>query len=254
MSDPSPAPVSPPASDQVIPLPPVPPRIDEGADYDKCLDMVSGDPAGALAFAEGWRGRGGGNGAAHCQALATIALGDPAGGAAALDRLAGDDGAAPAARAVVAGQAAQAWLMSGEAGQAFASAETALGIYGDDPDFLMTHATAALQLGQTDVALGDLDRVVALDPTREDAWALRATAHRAAGAFADADADARAALAIDPDDPVALVERGLIRQQRGDLDGARSDWERTISMAPDTPSAELAQQNIALLEAGPETR
>jgi tetratricopeptide (TPR) repeat protein len=253
MSEPSPSPsaLSP---DQVIPLPPVPPRIDEGADYDACLDMVWRDPAGAVAFAEGWSGRGGGIGATQCHALATIAMGDPAGGAAALDGLAGDTRAPAAARATVAGQAAQAWLMASDAARALEAAELALSLYGDDPDFLMTHATAALQLGQADVAIGDLDRVVALDPTREDAFALRATAHRAAGAFDAAAADVRAALAIDPDDPVALVERGLVRQWQGDLDGARSDWERTISMAPDTPSADLAQQNMALLEAGPETR
>ncbi len=241
-------------SDQIIPLPPVPPRIDEGSDYEACLGMLPNDPSGADAYAEAWRARGGGNGALHCRALASVALGDPAGGAAALDDLARDGQASTVARASIAGQAAQAWLMAGDAARALASSGMALGLYGDDADLLMTHATSAAQLAQYDVAVADLDRVLTLDPTREDALVLRATAHRAAGAFNLAAADIAAALAIDPDDPDALLERGLVRQHHGDLDGARQDWERTMSMAPDTPAADLAQQNIALLEAGPDTR
>ncbi len=240
--------------DQVIPLPPVPPRIDDSSDYDTCLGMLPNDPAGAASFADSWRARGGGDGALHCRALATIALGDPALGAAKLDALSGASQGPVATRASIAGQAAQAWLMAGDAAHALASADMALGLYGDDPDLLMTHATAAAQLSQGDVAVGDLDRVLALDPTREDALVLRATAHRASGAFELAAADIAAALAIDPDDPDALLERGLVRQHHGDLAGARQDWERTMSMAPDTPAADLAQQNMALLEAGPDTR
>jgi tetratricopeptide (TPR) repeat protein len=250
----APASVSRTGTDQVIPVPPVPPRIDEGADYDTCLGMLPADPSGAAAFAESWRGRGGGDGAAHCQALATVALGDPAGGAAALDRLAQGSRGPVAARASIAGQAAQSWLMAGQAESALASADTALGLYGDDPDLLMTHATAALLLSRADAAVADLDRVLTLDPTREDALVLRASAHRAMGAFGLAGRDVAAALALDPDDPDALLERGIVRQHGGDLDGARQDWERTMSAAPDTPAADLAQQNIALLEAGPETR
>jgi regulator of sirC expression with transglutaminase-like and TPR domain len=59
------------------------------------------------------------------------------------------------------------------------------------------------------------------------------------------------AIAIDPDNPEALLERGIIRQRQNDAAGARADWERAITLAPDTPTADLAQQNLALLEAGP---
>ena len=240
-------------SDDTIPLPPVPPRIDEGSDYDACLGMLPDDPSGAIAFAQSWRARGGGDGALHCHALATIAMGDPAGGAAFLDHLAQASRGSIAARASIAGQAAQAWLMAGDAQHSFASADIAVGLYGDDPDLLMAHATAAARLSRNDVAVADLDRVLTLDPNREDAFVLRATAHRASGEFDAAASDIEAALALAPDDPDALLERGLVRQHRGDLTGARQDWERAMSTAPDTPAADLAEQNIALLEAGPET-
>jgi hypothetical protein len=38
---------------------------------------------------------------------------------------------------------------------------------------------------------------------------------------------------------------------RGDTAGARADWEKAIDLAPDTPTADLAAQNILLNEAGP---
>ena len=60
------------------------------------------------------------------------------------------------------------------------------------------------------------------------------------------------ALSLDPDNPEALLERGILRQRRNDRGGARRDWERAIALAPDTQTADLAQQNISLLDAGPE--
>lgn len=243
--------VPPTANGTSIPLPPVPPRIDEGGKYDQCLAMVADDPSGALAFADGWAQDGGGDGAAHCRALATAALGDPASAASLLDALARDSHGPVAARASIAGQAAQAWAMAGQPERAFDSADLALDLYGDDPDLLVEHATAAVRLGRDAVAIADLDRALALDPNRAEAWSLRASAHRDAGAFDEAARDVEAALRLDPDDADALLERGLLRQHAGDLDGARADWERTMSLSPDSPVSDLAEQNIALLEAGP---
>ena len=62
------------------------------------------------------------------------------------------------------------------------------------------------------------------------------------------------ALELAPDNAEALLERGIIRQLRGDVRGARADWERTIEVAPDSAAADLAQQNLALNEAGPKRR
>jgi regulator of sirC expression with transglutaminase-like and TPR domain len=62
------------------------------------------------------------------------------------------------------------------------------------------------------------------------------------------------ALALDADNPEALLERGILKQLRGDSDGARTDWQRVIALAPDSPAADLAEQNLALNEAGPQRR
>jgi regulator of sirC expression with transglutaminase-like and TPR domain len=54
--------------------------------------------------------------------------------------------------------------------------------------------------------------------------------------------------------PEALLERGIIRQLKGDTAGAKADWQRAVALAPDSATADLAQQNLALNEAGPQRR
>jgi regulator of sirC expression with transglutaminase-like and TPR domain len=56
------------------------------------------------------------------------------------------------------------------------------------------------------------------------------------------------ALKADPNDPDALFERGAQRIQAGDKDGARTDWLRTIELAPDSPAAEDARKALADLD------
>ena len=83
---------------------------------------------------------------------------------------------------------------------------------------------------------------------------LRATAYRSLGRFPEAEADIDEALAEAPDDPAALLERGILRQRSGDLAGARDDWQRAMDLSPDSGTADAAEQNIALLDAGPDDR
>ena len=61
-------------------------------------------------------------------------------------------------------------------------------------------------------------------------------------------------LTLDPENPEGLLERGILKQMRGDLAGARHDWEQVLQVAPDSPAADLAAQNLALNEAGPQRR
>ena len=62
------------------------------------------------------------------------------------------------------------------------------------------------------------------------------------------------AVGRDPDDAEALLERGILRERSNDASGARADWERAISLEPDSDTADLAQQDLALLDAGPDRR
>ncbi len=237
-----------------LPVPPVPPRISEGPEYDRCLAMLDTDPAGAYAFADAWFATGGGEGAVHCRALADVAQGDADVGAEALDKLAGSSKTPAAARAAVYGQAGQAWLMARDPDRAVASATLALTLTPDDPDLLIDRSIAAANLERYQDALDDLTRALDLDPRRPDALVFRSAAWRHLNQPDLARDDIDRAIAQDPDNPDALLERGILRQRRGEREGARQDWERAIQLAPDTATADLAQQNLQLLEAGPDRR
>ncbi len=235
-----------------LPVPPVSPRIAQGEDYERCLAMLSDDPAGANAFADAWQATGGGDGAMHCQALAQIELGNPQTGADMLEKLAAASHAPDLARAALYGQAVQAWLMADDAARAFGAATLALSLSPKDPDLLIDRSIAAATMSRYMDAIDDLDRALDIAPDRADALVFRAAAWRHEDKLDRAQTDIDRAVTLDPNNPEALLERGILRERRGNRDGARTDWERTIFIAPDTPAADLAQQNLALLEAGPE--
>ena len=232
-----------------LPVPPVPPRVAEGERYEHCLAMLPDDPRGAASFAASWTD--GGEGAAHCRAMAAVALGDVETGADQLERLAAASHAPPAARAAILGQAAQAWLIAGNAAHAFRAGTAALALTPDDTDLLVDRAVAAASLTHYEDALEDLTHALDAEPHRADALVLRAAAWRHLGQLDLAQDDIDRAVAIDPENAEALLERGILRQRRNDWAGARGDWERAIELAPDSATADLAEQNLALLEAGP---
>lgn len=237
-----------------LPIPPVPPRIAEGPDYDRCLAMLGEDPTGAAAFADAWEATGGGEGAAHCRALALISLGKADAGADLLERLAGSSKAPALARASIYGQAGQAWLLAGDANRAYGAATLALTLSSDDPDLLIDRSIASANLERYHDAIDDLGNALDLDPRRADALVFRAAAWRYLNQLELAQDDIDRAIGVDPENPEALLERGILRQQRGDRAGARQDWLQAATLAPDTATGDLAQQNLALLEAGPERR
>jgi len=239
-------------NERALPTPPIPSRIAEGEDYDRCLAMLSTDPAGAKVFADAWEATGGGEGATHCRALAEITSGQLDKGAELMEKLANTSHGQPVARASIYGQAGQAWLMAGEPGRAFGAATLALSLTPDDPGLLIDRSIAAATLERYDDAVDDLTQALDFDPQRTDALVFRGAAWRHLNQMGLAQDDIDRAFAQDPDNPDALLERGILRQRRGDRDGARQDWERAIALLPNSATGDLAQQNLALLEAGPD--
>ncbi|MBU8537468.1 tetratricopeptide repeat protein [Falsiroseomonas tokyonensis] len=237
-----------------LPTPPEPPRLADGPDYERCIALLRSDPEAARVFAAEWDARGGGDGARHCQALALLALGEPASAAQRLETLATRSQASNPARAAVYAQATQAWLMAGEANRAYGAATLALTLSPEDVDLLVDRAVALGSLSRYQEAIEDLDRALVLAPERAEALVFRAAAQRHLDRVELSARDIDRALAIDPQNPEALLERGIIRQLRGDTAGAREDWERAIAMAPNSATADLAAQNLALNEAGPARR
>jgi len=234
-----------------LPVPPFPPRITQGETYESCLASLTEDPGGAISVAEAWQVDGGGDGATHCQGLALIAAGEPDAGAALLEQLAWRSSAPAMARASVLSQAAQARLMVGQAAQAQADATLALDLSPVDTELLIMRAAAQSAQGHDQEAVEDLDQALRLDAGRIDALVSRAVLRRKLGQLDMAQADVGQALILDPDDPDALLERGIQRQRMGDWTGARTDWEQARDVDPNSTTADLAEQNLSLLEAGP---
>jgi regulator of sirC expression with transglutaminase-like and TPR domain len=171
-----------------------------------------------------------------------------------LQDLAAKSTAAALARASIFGQAEEAWMMASQPDRAHEAATEALALKPDDADLLIERATAANAMGRFMDAIDDLNRALEVDPRREDALVLRGSAWRNEDRLELAQADIDHAIDIDPDDPEALLERGILRQRHNDRTGARKDWERAITLAPESSAADLAQQNIALLDVGPDRR
>lgn len=239
------------AAGQETPSPVSPPRIAEGKDYDRCLAMLGTDPRGAAAFADAWEATGGGDGATHCRALAEITLGAPERGAEMMETLANASHGQAAARASLYGQADQAWLMAGEPRRAFGAATLALSLTPDDAGLLIDRSIAAASLERYDDAVDDLTHALDVDPRRIDALVFRGAAWRHLDQVGLAQDDIDRAFALDSENADALLERGILRQRQGDREGARRDWEHAIALAPNNATGDLAQQNLALLEAGP---
>jgi tetratricopeptide (TPR) repeat protein len=235
-----------------LPLPPFPPRITEGKDYETCLAALADDPAGAMAMADTRLANGGGDGAAHCQGLALIVTGKPEAGAAALEHLGETSAAPPMARALVLGQAGQARLMIAQPDKAAADASLALTLSPADTNLFVMRATAEGMLDRFRNAIADLSDALQLDASRADALVSRAVMHRQLNELDLAQADVARVLTRDPDNPDALLERGILRQRMGDRTGARTDWQHARDVDPNSTTADLAEQNLSLLEAGPE--
>jgi tetratricopeptide (TPR) repeat protein len=243
-----------PEDEAALPVPPFPPRITQGQDYENCLASLADDPANAVSLADSLEASGSNEAAAHCRGLALIALGKPDAGAALLEKLAAGSAAPPLGRASVLGQAAQARLMVMQADQAAADLSQALALAPEDTDLLVMRAQAEEALRNYPAAETDLNAALDRDADRTDALVERAAVRRKMGRLDLAQTDVTRALAIDPDDADALLERGILRQRLGDNDGARTDWQHAMGVDPNSTTADLAQQNLSLLEAGPPAR
>jgi tetratricopeptide (TPR) repeat protein len=243
---PAPPPYLPPQ--RTVPSAPKSAAADE-ATYERCMKLATTDPAAARDMAEHWQSRGGAHPADHCYAVSLVGLKEYKDGATHLEALSkAMDHAPDSLRADVLDQAAQAWLLSGDASRAYAADTAALNLLPSDPDILVDRAEAAGAEGWYDKAAADLDRVLAGSPNRVDALIYRASANRELGKLDAAQSDADKAVSLAPDSVGALLERGDILRLKGDLNGARRDWVRVSQLAPGTPDDAAAKTNIERLE------
>ncbi len=219
------------------------------ATYEHCLSLAKTDPGAARDLAEHWQSRGGAHPAEHCYAVALVGLKQYKDGATHLEALAQAMVHAPnSLRADVLDQAAQAWLLAGDASRAYADDSAALNLLPGQADLLVDRAEAAGSEGWYDKAVADLDLVLKGDPNRVDALTYRASANRQLGKLDLALTDIDKAATLAPNSVDALLERGNILRLKGDINGARKDWVRVSELAPGSTADAEAKTNIERLE------
>jgi tetratricopeptide (TPR) repeat protein len=196
---------------------------EDSVHYARCMDLAGRDGAAALADATQWSRAGGGAPAEHCAARALAGLKRYGEAGARLDALARAPFTPAGMRGEIYAQAGNAWLLAGNGAKAAASLRSALTLSAGDADLFADLGRADAMLRNWNDAILDLNAAINL---RRDAGllVLRASAHRALKDYRAALSDLNAALAIKPGNGDALLERGLLRRDLGDLGGARGDF------------------------------
>lgn len=232
-------------------LPP-PPPLPDAQHYSRCLAAAKSNPQAAYEDAQTWVSLGGGFPAQHCAAVALVGLKRYAEAATQLQGLASAmmrEG--PEMRADALEQAGQTWLLGNRPADAKADFDAALALMPKAAELLIDRAEALALEGKFFDAIDDLNAVLDQSPNRVDALVYRASAYRQLGSLDLALDDAERALRLDPNSAPGLLERGNIRRLKDDDAGAKADWQHVVQLAPGTPAAQSAQDNLGRLAAAP---
>lgn len=233
-------------------------------DYRSCVRMIAHNAAQAFEAAQEWRDYGGGPASQHCLALSLVAQGMYGRAAVVLE-----DVAAARAPLTIAGkpawtldaaqrtdflvQAGNAWLIAGKVGKAYSTFNLALAapVLSDSArgELLIDRSRALAETKDYGAAVADLDRAAEILGARADILTYRASAERASGRLWEAKLNIEHALQLEPENPDALLERGILRYEADDFGGARADWGRVRELVPGTPIADAAAANLAALDA-----
>ncbi|HVY02941.1 MAG TPA: hypothetical protein VG983_04730 [Caulobacterales bacterium] len=218
--------------------------------YNLCLALAAKNPQTAYEKASAWKGRGGMMYAAHCEAVALVNLKRYPEAARKLTALANEKFDA-ATRVQILIQAANAWMMAEQPGEALPLLSDALEISPGNIDALTDRARARAMHRDWAGAEADLTEALGKDPARADLYVLRSSARQAMGKMADARADIDKALSLVPGYGEALVERGTMKLQAGDKAGAQADWEAVLKSSAPGDATEAAKQRLQAMGVKP---
>jgi tetratricopeptide (TPR) repeat protein len=107
----------------------------------------------------------------------------------------------------------------------------------ENPRARLSLAVALLGDRQTDRAIAELDRAIALEPRYAEAYANRASAYYMKGRPDRALADYDQAIVLRPAYALAYSNRGVAQKALGRLDQAVRDYTRALELNPDFPDA-----------------
>jgi len=186
---------------------------DEDQRLQKCYDRIDRDPEGAYQDGLTWLSLGNRPAARHCTALALIALGQEAEGAARLEELANaPDAGGIEERGVYLVQSGNAWLLAGMPTEAIVTLTNAMKLRPSDSELYKDRARAYVLQKKWAEAAKDLDTSIAMAAGDAEAYRLRGLARLKLNRLSDAWTDVDAAMKLAPADVKVLVLRGDVRE------------------------------------------
>jgi len=222
----------------------------DGEAYNRCMSLADTRPVEAQKLAMQARTSGGGYAAEHCEATALLNLKQYDEAAKRFHDVAeGTTAEDVNLRAEAYDQAAQAWLLAQKPQNARAELDSGLKLVPKNVRLLMDRAQAEGLAHDFWAAIDDLNAALDIDPNRFEALVLRAAAYRQLDSIDLAADDVARAITLQPQFPDAYLERGTLRAIKGDYDGARADWNHVKELAPNSFATQLAQQDLAKLNA-----
>ena len=214
-----------------------------------CLAATRADPTAAAETAEDWGRRAKGAEraeAAECQGMALTALGQWAEAEQAFVA-ARDASTMLAEKAHYGAMAGNAALAAGAAARAdgdFATAHADALAAGDKRlagDIAIDRSRALVALKRDREAAAALDEGRSASPGNATGWLLSATLARRQNDLASAQRWIERAADLNPVDPAAGLEAGVIAVLSGHDEAARKSWQSVIKAAPDSAEARTAQ-------------
>jgi tetratricopeptide (TPR) repeat protein len=115
----------------------------------------------------------------------------------------------------------------------------------DTIDLLMTRVDAFVLAADLDLAMQVLDAVTELDPENAEAWHQRGIVHLMQNDTEQALADLKRAIAIDPNHYKALRDLGAALQQTGDQRGALDAYRKALVVNPFLEQARRAEEQLS---------
>lgn len=218
--------------------------------YSSCIAAVSENADASYDAALEWYAHGGGAGALHCSALALTELKLYDGAATRFEEIAQrPDAGSEIERAQILAQAGNAWMLAGKPTQAVAAFSDAMAFLPGDIALQLSRARIHLIAENHPAALSDLDAVIAKRPFWGEAYLLRGRVQRLSGKYRFATADLDAALEKGASPVPTRLERGLVRQALGNIEGARDDWVYVQGATrPQDPAAVAARSYLAQMD------
>jgi tetratricopeptide (TPR) repeat protein len=185
----------------------------EQARLQQCIEKIDRDAEGAYQDGLTWLAVGNRPAARQCTALALIALGEEAEGAARLEELANAPEAGSAdMRAVYLAQSGNAWLMAGMAEEAIVTLTNALRLRPGDGELFKDRARARVALKQWAEAGDDLDSAIIQSAGDAEAFRMRGHVRLKQDRLAEAWQDVEQAMKLAPLDVNVVVLRGDVRE------------------------------------------